>query len=95
MIPWGARSKPKMIRTSITLSLLAALLLLGCKEDSTAPRPNVLLITLDTTRADYLSCYGYKRKTTPHMDSARSRGRSLQTCHELLCGNSGFTRNEF
>ena len=63
-----------MIRTSITLSLLTALLLLGCKEDSTAPRPNVLLITLDTTRADYLSCYGYKRKTTPHMDQLAREG---------------------
>jgi arylsulfatase A-like enzyme len=32
------------------------------------PRPNVLFITLDTTRADHLSCYGYKRRTTPNID---------------------------
>lgn len=31
-------------------------------------RPNVVLITMDTTRADHLSCYGYFRKTTPHLD---------------------------
>lgn len=31
-------------------------------------KPNVILITLDTTRADHLSCYGYRRKTTPHLD---------------------------
>jgi arylsulfatase A-like enzyme len=30
--------------------------------------PNILLITLDTTRADHLSCYGYARKTTPRID---------------------------
>ena len=29
---------------------------------------NVLLISIDTCRADYLSCYGYPRKTTPHID---------------------------
>ncbi len=33
------------------------------------PRPNVLLITLDTTRSDHLSCYGYERKTTPNIDN--------------------------
>jgi arylsulfatase A-like enzyme len=30
---------------------------------------NVVLITLDTTRADRLSCYGYFRETTPNLDS--------------------------
>ena len=31
-------------------------------------KPNVILITMDTTRADHLSCYGYHRKTTPYLD---------------------------
>lgn len=31
-------------------------------------RPNVILITLDTTRADKLGCYGYKRNTSPNLD---------------------------
>jgi arylsulfatase A-like enzyme len=30
--------------------------------------PNVLLITLDTTRADHLGCYGYARPTSPNID---------------------------
>lgn len=30
--------------------------------------PNLVLITLDTTRRDHLSLYGYNRKTTPHLD---------------------------
>ena len=29
---------------------------------------NVLLISIDTCRADYLSCYGYSRRTTPNID---------------------------
>jgi arylsulfatase A-like enzyme len=32
-------------------------------------RYNVLLITLDTTRADHLGCYGYTRKTSPNLDA--------------------------
>ena len=32
-------------------------------------RPNVLLVTLDTTRADHLGCYGYARPTSPHLDA--------------------------
>ncbi|MBT3374411.1 MAG: sulfatase [Lentisphaerae bacterium] len=35
---------------------------------------NVLLITVDTLRADRLSCYGYKRLTTPHIDRLAGEG---------------------
>src|SRR5262249_36484266 len=31
-------------------------------------RPNVLLITLDTTRADHLGAYGYRNGATPRLD---------------------------
>lgn len=37
--------------------VLALLLLLGCAAASTEP-PNLLLISVDTLRADHLSCYG-------------------------------------
>jgi arylsulfatase A-like enzyme/Tfp pilus assembly protein PilF len=30
---------------------------------------NVLLISIDTCRADYLGCYGYQHKTTPNIDA--------------------------
>lgn len=32
-------------------------------------RPNVLLVVLDTVRADHLSVYGYKRQTTPYLEA--------------------------
>ena len=35
---------------------------------------NVLLITLDTTRADRLGCYGAKGVETPHLDGLAARG---------------------
>src|SRR3990172_316846 len=30
--------------------------------------PNILLIGIDSLRADHMSCYGYPRLTTPHLD---------------------------
>jgi len=35
---------------------------------------NVLLISIDTCRADYLSCYGYPRKITPNLDAFAAEG---------------------
>ena len=37
-------------------------------------RFNVLLITLDTTRADRLGCYGYDQAETPTLDELAARG---------------------
>lgn len=31
-------------------------------------RPNIVLIVIDTTRADHMGCYGYKYSTTPCID---------------------------
>jgi arylsulfatase A-like enzyme len=31
-------------------------------------KPNILLIGIDSLRADHMSCYGYPRLTTPHID---------------------------
>ena len=36
--------------------------------------PNIVLIVLDTVRADHLSCYGYSRPTTPNLDRLAARG---------------------
>jgi len=35
---------------------------------------NLLLIGVDSLRADHMSCYGYNRLTTPHIDRLASRG---------------------
>lgn len=37
-------------------------------------RPNVVLIGIDTLRADRLSCYGYPQQTSPHMDALAADG---------------------
>jgi arylsulfatase A-like enzyme len=45
---------------------LALLLLVACGAEPVAPRgPNVLVVTIDTIRADHTTPYGYSRDTTP------------------------------
>jgi arylsulfatase A-like enzyme/Flp pilus assembly protein TadD len=43
-----------------------------------APRPNLVLITIDTLRADHVGCYGYKPIRTPNMDRLASEGVRFQ-----------------
>jgi arylsulfatase A-like enzyme len=44
----------------------------GCGGRGGDSRPNVILISIDTLRADHLGCYGYPRETTPHVDAFAS-----------------------
>lgn len=43
-------------------------------EDWQTERPNLLLITLDTTRGDHLGSAGYERDTSPRLDRLASEG---------------------
>ena len=64
--------------SSVLLCLsVAAALVAGCRKGpSTAPpAPAVIvLVTLDTVRADHLGCYGYPRDTTPFIDWIAAHG---------------------
>lgn len=66
-------------RTIRRIGLAAALAAVACRE-APAPRPNVLLITLDTTRADHLSCYGYALPTSPSLDALAADGALFREC---------------
>jgi arylsulfatase A-like enzyme/Flp pilus assembly protein TadD len=44
-------------------------------------RPNVILITIDTLRADYLGCYGNRRVETPVIDSLASAGSLFERAY--------------
>ena len=37
-------------------------------------RPNVILVSVDTLRADHLGCYGYERPTSPFLDALAAEG---------------------
>src|SRR5712671_4966770 len=60
----------------------AFLVLVSCA--GRAPRPNVMLITIDTLRADRLGCYGYPRPTTPHIDRLAARGALFERMYTTL-----------
>lgn len=57
-------------RLVLALAALTGLAAAGCAK----PRPNLLLITLDTTRADHLGAYGYPGAKTPAIDALARRG---------------------
>jgi arylsulfatase A-like enzyme len=70
-----------------------ALLLVACEREAEAPaarsapadaaRPaalNVVLITMDTTRADALGSYGQPRPITPNLDRLASEGAQFLQC---------------
>ncbi len=73
-------------------AVLAAVLLMaacdGSKKEPAAPpatgasarRPNVLLIVLDTTRADRCSFLGYGRPTTPYLEELARSGTAYTNC---------------
>ena len=51
---------------------LSACFLIGCGPDP--PPPSFILVSLDAVRADHLGAYGYRRDTTPFLDSLARRG---------------------
>jgi arylsulfatase A-like enzyme/Tfp pilus assembly protein PilF len=43
-------------------------------------KPNLLLVTLDTTRADHLPIYGYGAVSTPHLNELSQKGVVFEQC---------------
>ncbi len=66
----------------LRLAVLTLLLFAGCAD---ASRPNIVLVTLDTTRPDRLGAYGYGWETSPNLDvfarDAVRYTRALSTSH--------------
>ncbi|HEX9641605.1 MAG TPA: sulfatase [Candidatus Krumholzibacteria bacterium] len=60
------------------LCLLGALLLLLLPSAASA-RKNLLLIAIDTLRADHLGCYGHDRATSPSIDILATDGLRFET----------------
>ncbi len=55
-------------RARIGIALTLAALLISLTARAQAPQPVVLLIVVDTLRADRLGCYGHTRPTSPGLD---------------------------
>lgn len=81
---------PAIVMT-ISLAISLAILLTACggAEDDAAPVeigcayarcPNIIVVTLDTTRADHLGCYGYFRDTSPVIDALAAESILFERC---------------
>ncbi len=69
----------------LALGLVSVLVHAGCGNDENSSvmsthgfRPNVLVLTLDTTRPDHLGCYGHAAAVTPVIDALAKRGTRFE-----------------
>ncbi|MCP5042236.1 MAG: sulfatase [bacterium] len=70
--------------TGVTLIVLSALLVgAGC-EPAVNRTPNILLVTIDTLRADHLSFYGHSRETMPLLSSWIDEATVFENCFTPL-----------
>jgi arylsulfatase A-like enzyme len=60
--------------TLVAIALCGSWTIACEKQPSVRERPNVLLVTLDTTRADRMGCYGGREGVTPHFDGLAAEG---------------------
>ncbi|MGB9072649.1 MAG: sulfatase-like hydrolase/transferase [Terriglobales bacterium] len=58
----------------IVCALLALVAFRAAAQTSEKPALNLVLITIDTLRADHLGCYGYKQIKTPNIDGLAADG---------------------
>jgi arylsulfatase A-like enzyme len=56
------------------------LTLAGCAPQTKAPLRNVILVSLDTLRADRLGIWGHPAGTSPYLDRLARRGVMFQSC---------------
>jgi arylsulfatase A-like enzyme len=87
-----AGERDRRVGRGAPLAALLALSLLACRgpheEAATPRRPvasgtgwSVLLITIDTLRADHVGAYGYARPTTPHIDALAEEGTLFESAY--------------
>ena len=79
----GSNGFERLVFAAVCTGLLG-LSAVGCSREPdaavAAPPPNVVLIVIDTLRADRLGCYGYERQTSPNIDSFAARAALYQDC---------------
>ncbi len=61
-------------------ALLAAASFTVCQTATDCAAPNVVLLSVDTLRADYLGCYGHEFDSSPNIDAFAKDGLLFEDC---------------
>ena len=72
--------RPCSVRVILTVVSLA-LFTTACTKQP----PNVVLITVDTLRADHLGCYGHQEATSPNIDKLATSGVVFTDASTTIC----------
>ena len=73
-------SRREMLKCSVAVGLTGGLGLVGCQKRPREEWPSIFLITVDTLRADHLSCHGYSRNTSPNIDKFAQDALLFENC---------------
>ncbi len=74
-------SLPFLIAISAFLLIIS---IFACRQSSSQERPSVILITLDTLRADFVGAYDSQNASTPHMDFYAERGIVFENAYSPI-----------
>jgi len=78
-VPAGSTPEGATPEAAVPCAVLLSEPRLQAKRIAASDTRGIILISLDTLRADHLSCYGYARKTSPNLDAfAEKHLRFLQ-----------------
>ncbi len=81
--PHGQRRFSPTIPALLAVAAAVGIASLGWRAPvpNATGRPNVVLISIDTLRADRLSAYGYERETSPHLSRLASDGVLFESAY--------------
>lgn len=86
-LPWMVAVLPAVWIAVAATGALRERSAMGRLGDAPPGGRNVLVLVLDTQRADHLSSYGYERQTTPRIDAFAREGRLFEAAYS----NSSWT----
>jgi len=72
--PEGPPARRSRTALLVGLAVVAALVAVGAWRVRRPPPPSLLLVTIDTLRADHVGAYGYAGAATPVLDALARRG---------------------
>lgn len=101
LVPFARPNQNRMRRGGVLAVLSLLFFFSGCGglATPTTPPPDVILITLDTTRMDRIGSYGFEDETTPYLDSLAKSGirfrRAWSTASWTLPAHASFLTGKY